>query len=75
MPPQNGMFDVFNMSKTDVIPSRLVSPIEINEINAPTSSVSSSGNGMALSNAILQFGTREREVERQARLQNGNTPP
>jgi hypothetical protein len=42
------------------------------EIDAPTSSISSSGNGTALSNAVLP---REREVERQTRLQHGNTPP
>lgn len=72
MPPQNGMFDASNASKTDTIPSHLASPIEI---DAPASSVSSSGNGMALSNAVFQSGAREREVEHQACLQNGNTPP
>jgi hypothetical protein len=75
MPPQNGTFDASNASKTDAISSHSVSPIEIDEIDAPVSSVSSSGNGTALSNAVLQSGAREREVERQAHLQNGNTPP
>jgi len=71
MPPQSGMFDV---SKTDMMLSGSASPIEIDEIDAPTSSVSLSGNGMALANTVLQSGSREREVKCQARLQNGNTP-
>lgn len=77
MPSQNDTSDGpgTNASKTDAIecmPSRPASPIEI---DAPSSSVSSSGNRTAISNAILQSGAREREVERQARLQNDNTPP
>jgi hypothetical protein len=55
-----------------VIPSRSASPIKI---DASASSVSLSGNRMALSNAVLQLGAQEREIEHQACLQNGNALP